>query len=474
MARLSVLLKCALVAAMLNGCAAFSPDSSPAVAVDSRLPAAWSAPLPHGGDNAALTQWWSQFDDPLLTQLIAAAQQNNGSLTQAAARIEQARAHERIARGGAEPTLNARAGLSRDHAELPLQYTRSTTSIGLDAAWEIDVFGVTRSQTAAAAARVEGAVANWHELRVTLAAEVAANYVGYRSCEALAELSAQTSQSQRRSSELTQAKLAAGFENQSNAALARAGAIDASNRAVEQRADCGVLQKGMVALTALPEDSLRTMLAARAGQLPQPRAFTVEATPAHWLRQRPDLAALEREIAAASNDVGAALADRFPRLSLSGTITGLRLKSANDVATATQWSIGPALSLPLFDAGRRAARADLAQAQYREARAKYEQRCREAVREVEEALLRLDASGRREADALRAVFDVRQFMESTEARWKIGMASLLELEEARRVALGAAENLARIKRERVVAWIALYKAIGGGWDAQTPETAPRV
>jgi NodT family efflux transporter outer membrane factor (OMF) lipoprotein len=452
--------------AVLAGCALTPPGPAPAA----EGPPAWSAPLPgaaHSGSTAALAQWWAQFDDPLLAQLVDAAQRNNGDLAQAAARIDEARANARIAGSAAWPSLDATAAGTRARFEVPGPTSQlTTTSGGLDMLWEIDVFGVTRNSAAAARARAEAAAADWHDLRVTLAAEVAASYIGYRACEALVDVYTEDSTSQKRTAELTQIKAGAGLDSPANAALARASAADASNRLIGQRADCDVLVKSLVALTALPEPELRGQLATRRAQLPQPAQFTVEALPARTLQQRPDLAALERAVLAASSEVGAAQADRYPRISLAGTVSVASARGGGTSINGTNWSIGPALSLPLFDAGRRAASVDAAQARYAEARARYEQRARDAVREVETALVRLDAANRREADALAAAQGFRSFFEAAQARYDVGAESLLDLESARRNALLAAAALVNVQRERVAAWVTLYRAVGGGWSAE--------
>ena len=459
----------ACLALALSGCALTPPGPAPAPAA----PAAWSAPLPSAatGDRAqALTQWWSQFDDPMLPQLIEAAQRNHGSLAQAAARIAQARATARAAGSRAWPSVDAGARATRSATDVPIAQPAATmTGVGLDMLWEIDLFGVTRNSAAAAQARAEGAEYAWHDLRVSLAADTAATLLGYRACEALVDVYTQDAASQGRAAELVGIKAQAGLDSPANAALAAASAADARNRLVAQRAECDVQIKSLVALTALPEQTLRAQLTPRRALLPQPASFAVDTVPARLLMQRPDLAALEREVLAASGDVGAAQADRYPRLSLAGTVS---LASVQSGASGTNWSIGPALSLPLFDAGRRAAQVDVARARYDEAMARYMQRARDAVREVEEALVRLDAATRREADALAAADGFRRYFAAAQARFDVGAESLLDLESARRNALLAAATLVGVQRERVAAWITLYRAVGGGWlpDAAAPAT----
>jgi outer membrane protein TolC len=170
------------------------------------------------------------------------------------------------------------------------------------------------------------------------------------------------------------------------------------------------------------------------------------------------------DVAAASAEVGSARADRFPRLSLSGSIAAGRVRTGGVTTQLDTWSIGPlALTLPIFDGGRRAAGVDAAQARYEEAAALYRGRVRQAVREVEEALVALDSARARNDDARIATEGYRVSFNATEARYRSGLASLVELEDARRTALAAETALVALQRERVAAWIALYRAAGGGW-----------
>lgn len=453
----------------LAGCALrpTGPNQAP------EAPAGWQAPQPQTpGVPATLSRWWAQFDDPLLPELVEAAQRSHGSLAQAAARIEQARAVVRAAGSRAWPALDAAARASRSATEVPVPQAASTTSgIGLDMLWEIDLFGVTRQTAAAAQARAEGSALAWHDLRVSLAADTATIYLNHRACEALVDVYTQDVASQGSAAGLVGVKAQAGLDSPANAALARASAADARNRLAAQRAECDAQVKALVALTALPEDDLRARLAARRARLPQPAAFVVEAVPARLLMQRPDLAAMEREVRAAAQELGAAQADRYPRLALAGTISLAHLQAGGSGLSGSNWSIGPALSLPLFDAGRRAAQVDAARARHDEALARYVQRARDAVSEVEQALVRLDAATRREADAAAAAAGFRSYLAAAQSRFDVGVESLLDLESARRNALQAAATLVGVQRERVAAWITLYRAVGGGWQLADPAPA---
>jgi NodT family efflux transporter outer membrane factor (OMF) lipoprotein len=455
------------LAMLVAGCANTPPAQPPASAT---LPVQWDSPLPHGGDAARLKDWWARFDDPLLPELVQSAESGNPTLAQALARITEARAGLAQARSALWPQLSATGSLTRLGTRLPPPAVVQTqASAGLDAAWEIDLFGAARNSVAAAQARARGSALQWHDARVSLAAEVAQTYLALRACEALAAVDEQEAQSQGKTAELTRSKVKVGFEAPSNGALAEAGAAEAANRLAAQRAECGATVQTLVALTGIRAADLRTRLQARTARLPQAEAFAVEAVPAQVLAQRPDLAAAQQALAAAAADVGAAEAQRYPVLSLAGSIAAVAARLGGVTATGPSWSIGPSLNVPLFDAGGRAAGVEAARARYDEARAAYEQQARNAVREVEEALLRLEAARQREADAQRAAAGYRDYFAAAEQRWRVGAGSLIEMEDARRFALNAQAALIAVQRERVAAWITLYKATGGGWDAQAAD-----
>lgn len=454
----------------LSGCAL----APPAARLADAAPPAWSAPVPHAGSRAELVDWWRRFDDPLLASLIDAAQANNPTLEQAAQRIVEARAQARAAGAAGWPTLDARAGSTRGNTLLiaagnPATATRHDAT--LDAAWEIDLFGAARNQADAARARARGAEAQWHDARVSLAAEVADAYVGLRSCEAQLEIDEAQAKSLERTDALTRQKVEAGFEAPANGALARASAAEARARALAQRAECDVAVQRLAMLTTRPEASLREALPSRRARLPAPEAlFEVPSVPAHVLAQRPDLAAAQREVVAAAADVGVAEADRYPRLRLTGSIGRSALRIGGDTLRASTWSIGPSLLAPIFDAGRRVAAVDAARARLAAAQALWHERALAAVREVEEALVRLDAAQQRLDDARLAVQGYETFLAAANTQWEVGAGSLLDLEQARRNAQGARAALVQTQREQVVGWLALYKAIGGGWQAD--ERAP--
>jgi multidrug efflux system outer membrane protein len=482
--RAASMIACACMPFWLAACATQTPPAN----VSATVPAQWhaalpsaenraasqstddAAHLPHNGTLTDLSQWWQQVGDPLLVELIEAAEAVSPSVASAKSRIEQARAIRVSAGAALLPTLDASVSASRS-SEQPSLPMGDLVQGGLTSSWEIDLFGRNRASRDGAQARLEGAQAGWHNARVSVAAEVANQYFSLRACEKLVVITLADAASRAETSRLIQLSAAAGFQAPATAGLARASAAEGHGRTIQQRAQCDLDIKALVALTAVPEPDLRKKLAETPADLPQAATISIASLPARTLAQRPDVFSAEREVAAASAEVGSAQAQRYPRLSLSGSIGAASFRTAGASTNFPTWTIGPlALTLPLFDGGTRRANVGAAQARYEEAVANYRGNVRQAVREVEEALVNLQSTGARSEDALVAVDGYRTSFNGTEARYQSGLASLLELEDTRRTRLAAEIALVTLQRERIAAWVALYRAAGGGWTTASLAT----
>lgn len=463
----------ACLAALGTGGCAVGPDYIKPAPFGSVAMATWVAPLPHHGSSVELVNWWQRWNDPVLVELLAQAQRQNRSIAQSSARITQARAAYRAATSALLPSAAANASDNRSKGgQGELGATGNTLersrSLSLDAAWELDVVGGTRREREAAAQRALARESDWHDARVSIAAEVAATYVNLRACEVLLGGYRIDVASRAETAQLTKLKVNAGFEAPANAALTDASAAEARARLAQQQANCDLSIKSLAELTALDETQLRAKLMASTAKLPSPTGFAISVIPAAAISQRPDIASAERELMAASNDIGLAMADRFPRVSLTGSI-GFSENSGSGYDTRGRtWSYGPAISLPIFDMGRRAANVDGARARFEESIAAYQGKTLRAVREVEEALVRLDSAERREKDANMALVGYQQFLTAAAARVREGAGSLTELEEARRAVVQAQGVAVGVTLDRLVGWINLYKAVGGGWSAAHP------
>jgi NodT family efflux transporter outer membrane factor (OMF) lipoprotein len=455
---------------LLAACAVGRPPAG----VAAPLPPAWHAPLPHGGSVGDLARWWQRMNDPVLSELIAASQRVSPDLASARARIEEARAGRAAATAALLPSLDGVGSVVRSYTQPP-QPPTSVAQLGLQSAWELDLFGGNRAAVDAAQARLAGAQAGWHEARVAVAAETALSYLRLRACERQLLVAENDARSRAETARLSQLSQDAGFTAPATAALARASAAEGAARVRQQRAECEVELKSLVAVTAIEEPALRRSLAGALYDVPPDGLFTIGAIPAQMLAQRPDVRRAELDVAAASAEVGQADAARYPRLSLSGSIAAGQVRLNGGDSTAKTWSVGPlALSVPLFDAGRRAADVVAARGRYDAAVVTYQARVRQAVSEVEQALVTLDSAQGRTGDAQTAAEGYRVSFVATEARYRGGLASLVELEDARRTLLAAQTALVSLERERAAAWVTLYRAAGGGWQADTADTPDTV
>lgn len=463
---------CVLVAG-LSGCATVGPDYQ---APKPAMPASWQAALPHGGQTANLIDWWKQFNDPTLTELQRTAEADSPSLGEAWANIESARAAVTTARASGLPQLTASASQTRSSSNASTSGTamvlETTKSGALDASWEIDLFGGIRRSVQAADAKVESKVASWHDARVSLASEVATDYVTYRACQLTLESDHTNAESQRKTADITATSVKAGFSSPADGALAEASSASAAATLTDQQATCDKTVKSLVALTGRPEPELRKLLDSTSAALPTPTGFTVDSLPAKLVEQRPDIVSAERALAAASAKIGVATADLYPSLSLTGSISRSAISVSGSRVVATPWSFGPSLSLPIFDGGQGRAAVASAKADYDLALASYRDTVRTAIKEVETALVNLDSASRREADVQKSADGYRVYVKATETNWRAGGDSLLDLEQARRDAITAEQSLITVRRDRVLYWIALYKAMGGGWQAGSSASAP--
>ena len=455
----------ALGAVALAACSSLMPPTQVPIAVAPQ----WQAPLPHQGTVSSLAQWWEQQGDPLLAELIVAAQGVSPSVSQALTRIEASRAQQALAQAALLPALNAEVSASRG-VNQPAVPVATTLQAGVQATWELDLVGANRAVNNAALAQLEGTRAQWHDARVSVAAEVANLYYSLSTCTQLLTVAKRDAASRQETARLADISTQAGFAAPSALAMARASAADGNSRLTQQAAQCDLDTKGLVALTGMAEPDLRSKMAAAPAKPAQAAPISIASVPAQTIAQRPDVFAAERDVVVASAQVGNAKAQRYPRLSLNGSIGAMRYSSGGVDQDLSTWSFGPlAISVPLFDGGQRVAAVKSSEAAYQSAVVAYQGKVRQAVREVEEALVNLNSTASRTGDAAIATQGYAESLAATQTRYAQGMASLVELEDARRNALAAESARLTLALERNRAWVSLYRALGGGFE---PNTAP--
>jgi multidrug efflux system outer membrane protein len=431
----------------------------------------WEVPLSEVENPQSIDKWWESWNDPLLLELQSHAQQHSSSIVQATARIAQARAEASAAGATLWPSLDFSASLksNRDYP-IPGVGRQTIRSTGLDAQWEIDLFGANFAARSSMVARAQARDSEWHVARISLSAEVTNTYVALRSCEAQADASEQIAQSQKVSQALQDQRTSAGFISALELAQHRVLVANTNSQMRQQQTDCAVLLKSLVVLIDMPEAALKEKLQSGHANIPQAGNFVVNELPVNTLLKRPDLRASMQNLVASAKEIDAAQARRYPSLSLMGSINILGIKVSGKSADIHSWSFGPSLTLPIFDAGKRKSDVDAILARHNEALAAFRRQSLMAVQEVEEAMLRLDLAN----DQLlqhQHIEDLHTInTQSAQAGWELGSVSLLDKEEARRQQLAGQQQKWQKQRDRASAWIALYKAVGGDW--QKPAELP--
>jgi NodT family efflux transporter outer membrane factor (OMF) lipoprotein len=299
---------------------------------------------------------------------------------------------------------------------------------------------------------------------VTLAAEVADVYTSARQYQNLIALLEQEVVSRRTSEKLVELKIREGLAPSADSLSVAASTAEAADRLESQRGLFAQTCNQLVMLTGLSHGQVQATLG-KLASVPQTKTLIELEVPAKAVVQRPDVRSAESLLVAASADIGGAIAGALPSLSLAGSIGINSTRASGTSATLRTWSFGPALDIPIFRAGVNAAKIEAARARYDQALADYRSSVVTAVQEIEDALVRIDTVSRRLGYARRAAGNYAAYFTATERSYREGRSSLLELEEARRRSHSAQESFLSVELEQAQAWIALYKALGGGWPA---------
>ena len=465
-----------VLACGLSACVSVGPDyRAPAVAV----PEGWQA-VPLEGSVAAtpdgLARWWEQLADPQLSSLVADALAANPGLDAARAALRAARASRDAAAAQRYPSVSASGGVTRSAA---LGAERTLYDAGFDAGWELDVFGGLRRAVEAAAAERDAALADLRAARVSLVAEVALNYIDLRAFQTRLAIARANLDSQTETLQITRWRAEAGLASALDVEQAR------SNREAT-RAQIPTLDTGragaehrLATLTGRAPGSLHAALAAadgaREGLLPGLPAGVALAIPAEALRQRPDIAAAERRLAAATARVGQAEAARYPSFSLGGSI-GLQALGLSTFTGGGQVarSLAASVSGPVFDAGRLRAQVEVQDALREQQLAAYRKAVLTALEEVHNALVAL-ADGRRRQQALADAADAaRNAALYARHRYASGLIDFQTVLSTERSLLTLEDSLASAEAARLTALVQLYKALGGGWSpADTATSGPQ-
>ncbi len=475
-----------LGAGLLAGCTV-GPNYRPP---DAATPPAFAEPQPAGAGTVDLTRPWAAFGDPVLTGLVERALKSNPDIQIAASRVRQARLQEIVARAGGKPVINADANATylkfsknAGFSSLARQFggggqgggsgssggialpggAITTYAVGFDASWELDLFGGDRRAVQGAVARTEAAEWNGRDAATMIAAEVAQGYWALRLDQAQLVILADEVARQRRSLGIAEHQAQVGLVPNADLTQQRAAITSTEARAEPVRADIELRAHALAILLGEAPAALTAELGAPAPPL-QPAPMVPAGLPSDLLRRRPDIRAAERNLAAATADIGVAVADLYPRFSLTGMAQLISTALGNlFTGDSLQLTGSGAVQFPLLDWGKRRATVKTREESAQQAYIDYQATVLTALRDVEDALAQLDAERRRHATLERAVNDALVSAQARDAQYRTGFIAQNTLLDAQTQVLGAREQLAGSDAQLRQYTVALMKALGGGW-----------
>ncbi len=447
------------------GCTTLGPDYR------APEPAALSVPETYYGRPgeaapAELARWWERFDDPLLTRLIDEASAGNLDLAAAAARLVQARESLVQARAGLVPTVGASAGAGRN---VGAGNDRTSFSLGADAAWEVDLFGRIARGVEAAGADAEASYFDREALRVAIAAEVATNYIQARLAQERLALARDTLAIADDNLQIARWRVEAGLVSSLDSEQARAARAQTAASIPSIETSFASATYRLAVLTGRAPGALTAELEA-ARPIPRGPGDVAVGIPADTLRQRPDVRAAERSLAAATARIGVAQAQLYPALRLTGNI-GSSAFSLGGLFDAITGGIFSSLGQTLFDGGRLRSQLRSQQAATDAALAAYRQSVLTSLEDVENALLALKAARERQVQFAIAFDAATNTSILARSQYRAGLTDFQQLLEAERSLLSARDGIAGSRGDEALALVQLYRALGGGWE---PLAAPMI
>ncbi len=452
---------------VLTGCAV-GPDFQPPPL---SVPQGWHAQASQTAQEQAaageLSRWWQLFHDPILDSLVERAWRKNIDLRQAEARIRQARAVSAVTAAGLWPSLDAGAGYSRSRSNSKGTVLRSALyQAGFDASWELDLFGGTRRGMEAAEADLRAAIESRRDLMLSLTAELAGNYLALRTLQQRLDIARRNLAVQERSVELTRRRQQGGFISGLDLAAVegQAASTAAQLPLLESAIDQAI--HGIGLLLAEPPAALFAELAPPIPPPLTPPAFPA-ILPADLLARRSDIRQAEALAHAATARVGAAEAARYPRIVLPGSI-GFQNASSRELFNWPNrvWSVGPSISWTVFDGGALRAGVEKQQALLDEAVLTYEQTVLTALHEVENSLVAAAREEERGRELARALAANEKALELATRLYREGQVDYLSVLDAQRSLHASEDALAQSRHNHAIQLIALFKALGGGWQEE--------
>lgn len=452
----------------LMGCAV-GPDY---VKPRSTVPEQWDSEKEAGArlkpiQESDLETWWRTLNDPVLDELEQKGKAGNLDLKVALTRIDQARAEKLANRASLFPQVGATAAGTYLDNVFPRQTSSGTQNqwgfllTGLDAFWEIDLFGRLRRKLEASSALNESATENYREAWVLLSSEIAKEYVTYRNLQSLLRITRSNIKAQSQTLDLTERLFAEGIGTRFD--TTREKSLLKATEAEIPRLE-GLLsesQHKIELLLATQPGRLKGLLS-KEGPVPTPKDRRILVKPADTLRLRPDIREAERNLAAATATQGAAFAELFPKISVAAFM-GVQNSDLENLfrSTAFSWASGSAIMQPIFNFGRIRAGIDLADSRQQEAYFQYEKTILEALKETETSLRLLLKEEERRQNLEVSVENLRESRRLAELRYREGVSNFLDVLDSERAIYSEEIKLAQCRAQTTIYLISVFKALGG-------------
>ena len=428
---------------------------------------AWGGAAP--ADRIPRGAWWSIYQDTRLSQLEQQLLDNNPDLAAALAHYQQAQAYDAATRSGLFPTVSGEAQAARDRQSdtRPLRGTNQpdeygSYTLGLEAVYELDLWGRVRNEVAAARAGEQAAAADLASAQLSLEARLADDYVALVGEDRQIQLLLDTVNNYEKALTLTQTLHGGGVVSGLDVSRAQTQLDGARAEVAESRAQRALLEHAIAALVGAPAPAFSLPPEPHVVSLPEIPA----GLPSTLLERRPDIAAAERRMAAANAQIGVATAAYFPDLTLSGS-AGFESSAIGKLLTAPSrvWSAGPQLAQTLFDAGLRSAQVDAARAGYEQSVAEYRQAVLSGLQQVEDELAAQRILKEQAGVQQQAVELAQQAEQLTLNEYKAGTVDFTSVVQAQATALNSAQSALTVRQSRLAASVDLVQALGGGWNA---------
>ncbi|MCC6406238.1 MAG: efflux transporter outer membrane subunit [Planctomycetes bacterium] len=459
-----------LLLALAAACASVGEDyQAPELAVPERWHSAEGDELRAG--EPELAEWWRKLNDPELDALIERSASGSHDLREAFARLREARALRGDAAGERYPTLDGKAGFLRrgESDNTPLGSfvpDNGVYSAGFDASWEIDLWGRVSRSIEAANADLDASVENVRDVSVAVAAETARNYVELRAFQRRLAIARDNVSLQEQTLELVRGRYEAGLVGERDVAQARTNVESTRSRVPALEVGVAAAEHRLAVLVGLPPGALASELSAER-PVPVPPLSVAVGVPAELLRRRADVRRAERELAAAHARVGVAEGDRLPRLTLAGEL-GIAAEDVSDLGESDSgvFGIGPSLRWRLFDGGRLANRVVAQEARTEQALVRWERTVLVALEEAENSMVAFVREQTRRGSLREAALQARRAVDLSRAQYAEGLSDFQAVIDTERAVAELEDQLATSDAAIATHFVALYKALGGGWEQQ--------